>query len=156
MKRGVSPEMYAKKLTFINGTFVTDKPEEEFLDPKTGEVLPPKALGGPEIVVKPGVDPREEIWKWMVSPENPYFAKAMVNRVWAHYMGRGLIEPVDALSEANPPSHPDVMNALVDDFRHGAAPKPDRTCGRMIAAIAVAAVSSPDASATTPSPITIS
>ena len=117
MKRGVSPEMYAKKLTFINGTFVTDKPEEEFLDPKTGEVLPPKALGGPEIVVKPGVDPREEIWKWMVSPENPYFAKAMVNRVWAHYMGRGLIEPVDALSEANPPSHPDVMNALVDDFR---------------------------------------
>jgi len=117
LKRGVSPEMYAKKLTLINGTFVTDKPEEEFLDPKTGEVLPPKALGGPVIVAKPGVDPREEIWKWMVTPDNPYFAKAIVNRVWAHYMGRGLVEPVDALSEANPPSHPEIMDELVAEFR---------------------------------------
>jgi len=117
LKRGVSPEMYAKKLTLINGTFVTDKPEEEFLDPKTGEVLPPKALGGPAIETKPGVDPREEVWKWMVSPDNPYFAKSIVNRVWAHYMGRGLIEPVDALSEANPPSHPEVMDELVAEFR---------------------------------------
>lgn len=117
LKRGVSPEMYEKKLTLINGVFVSDVPEEEFLDPKTGETLPPKALGGAVIVKKPGVDPREEVWKWMVSPDNPYFARAMVNRVWAHYFGRGLIEPVDALSEANPPSHPEVMNALVDEFR---------------------------------------
>ncbi|MCE9607309.1 MAG: DUF1549 and DUF1553 domain-containing protein [Planctomycetia bacterium] len=118
LKRGVSPEMTAKKLTFINGVFVTDVPEETFLDPKTGEPLPPRALGGPVIQTKAGVDPRLEIWKWMVAPENPYFARAMVNRVWAHYFGRGLIEPVDALSEANPPSHPEVMDALVADFRN--------------------------------------
>lgn len=117
LKRGVSPEMTAKKLHFINGVFVSDKPEEEFLDPKTGEVLPPKALGGAAIAVKPGVDPREEVWKWMVQPDNPYFAKAIVNRVWAHYMGRGLVEPVDALSEANPASHPEIMDELVAEFR---------------------------------------
>jgi len=52
----------------------------------------------------------------MVDPENPYFARAMVNRVWAHYMGRGLYEPVDSQSAANPPSHPQVLDDLAQDF----------------------------------------
>jgi hypothetical protein len=117
LDRGLAPEMRAEKLNFINGTFVTTEPQETFPDPKTGEVLPPRPLDGPEIKVTAGVDPRHEVWKWMVAPENPYFARAMVNRVWAHYMGRGLIEPVDALSEANPPTHPEVLAELERDFR---------------------------------------
>ncbi|QDU31818.1 hypothetical protein ETAA8_69780 [Anatilimnocola aggregata] len=114
--RGVSQEMRDKKLNYINGVFVSEKPLEEFLDPRTGEVLPPRPLDGPVIEIKPGIDPRAEVWKWMVSPENPYFAKAMVNRVWAHYFGRGLIEPADALAAANPPSHPAVMDELTREF----------------------------------------
>ncbi len=117
LNRGVSPEMAAKKLTFINGTYVTDTPQETFPDPKTGDPLPPRPLDGPVINVQPGVDPRLEVWKWMVSPDNPYFARAIVNRVWAHYFGRGLIEPVDSLAEANPPSHPAVLDDLVKDFQ---------------------------------------
>jgi hypothetical protein len=114
--RGLSPRMRDKKLTYINGVYVSETPNEEFLDPKTGEVLPPRPLDGPLIEIKPGVDPREEVWKWMVAPENPYFARAMVNRVWAHYFGRGLIEPADALAAANPPSHPEVMDELARQF----------------------------------------
>jgi len=52
----------------------------------------------------------------MVGPDNPYFARSIVNRVWAYYFGKGLIDPVDALSAANPPSHPDVLDELVRDF----------------------------------------
>lgn len=116
LSRGLAPELAAKKLNYINGVYVTDKPQETFPDPKTGEPLPPRALDGPIIDVQPGVDPRLEVWKWMVSRDNPYFARAIVNRLWAHYFGRGLIEPVDALSEANPPSHPEVLDDLVSDF----------------------------------------
>lgn len=116
LERGLSPEMREKKLNLINGVYVTDAPQETFPDPKTGEPLPPRALGGEVIDVQPGVDPRLEVWKWMVSPDNPYFAKAIVNRIWAHYFGRGLIDPVDALAEANPPSHPEVLDELVRDF----------------------------------------
>jgi len=120
LKRGLSPEMAAAKLNYINGVFVTTTPEETFPDPKTGEPLPARALDGPVIDVKEGIDPRMEVWKWMVAPENPYFARAIVNRIWAHYFGRGLIEPVDALAEANPPSHPAVLEELTRDFvKHG-------------------------------------
>jgi hypothetical protein len=117
LDRGLSPEMREQKLNYINGTFVTAEPQETFPDPKTGEILPPRPLDGPVIEVKPGVDPRLEVWRWMVAPENPYFTRAIVNRVWAHYFGRGLIDPVDALAEANPPSHPEILDELVRDFR---------------------------------------
>ncbi len=117
LDRGLSPEMRDQKLNYINGTYVTAEPQETFPDPKTGETLPPRPLDGPVIEVKPGVDPRLEVWRWMVAPENPYFTRAIVNRVWAHYFGRGLIDPVDALAEANPPSHPKILDELVRDFR---------------------------------------
>lgn len=116
LKRGLDPELQKAKLNYINGVYCTTEPQETFPDPKTGEPLPARVLGGNAIEVKPGVDPRLEVWKWMVSPENPYFAKAIVNRVWAHYFGRGLIEPVDSLAAANPPSHPEVLDELVRDF----------------------------------------
>lgn len=116
LERGLSPAMREKKLNLINGVYVTDTPQETFPDPTTGEPLPPAALDGKVIDVQPGVDPRLEVWKWMVSPENPYFSRAIVNRVWSHYFGRGLIEPVDALAGANPPSHPEVLEELVQDF----------------------------------------
>ena len=62
-----------------------------------------------------GVDPRRNVWQWMTAKDNPYFAKGMVNRVWAMYLGRGFFEPIDAQAAANPPSHPDVLDALARD-----------------------------------------
>jgi hypothetical protein len=61
-------------------------------------------------------DPRELVMAWMRKPDNPYFARAIVNRVWAHYFGRGLIDPPDNLSAFNPPTHPELLKELCDGF----------------------------------------
>jgi hypothetical protein len=61
-------------------------------------------------------DPREVMAEWLRRPDNPYFAKAIVNRVWAHYFGRGLIDPTDNLSPFNPPSHPKLLDELAQKF----------------------------------------
>lgn len=61
-------------------------------------------------------DPRPLVMAWLRQPDNPFFARAIVNRVWAHYFERGLIDPVDDLSPLNPPSHPELLQFLCDDF----------------------------------------
>jgi hypothetical protein len=61
-------------------------------------------------------DPREAVMEWMRKPNNPYFARAIVNRVWAHYFGRGLIDPPDNLSVFNPATHPELLAELCDGF----------------------------------------
>ncbi|WP_020469581.1 DUF1553 domain-containing protein [Zavarzinella formosa] len=61
-------------------------------------------------------DSRELVIEWMRKPNNPYFARAMVNRVWAHYFGRGIIDPPDNLSAYNPPTHPELLQELGDGF----------------------------------------
>lgn len=61
-------------------------------------------------------DPRGEVLAWLRRPDNPFFAKAIVNRVWATYFGRGLIEPADQLSPLNPASHPELLDELCQDF----------------------------------------
>jgi hypothetical protein len=112
---GVSPELTAKKVN-ISGPHVLSTPVETFNDPVTREPVAPQALGGEPIEVTEGVDPRKNVWQWMVAKDNPYFARGMVNRVWAHYLGRGLFEPVDAQAAANPPSHPEVLDELARQF----------------------------------------
>ena len=57
-------------------------------------------------------DPRQLVMAWMRRPDNPYFARAIVNRVWAHYFGRGIIDPPDNLSSFNPASHPELLKEL--------------------------------------------
>ncbi len=116
---GPDPVLKARKVNFA-GVHVEDRPVEAFLDPDTHQPLGPRILGGPAINVKPGVDPREALWRWMTAPDNPFFARAMVNRIWGHYLGRGFVEPADAQAAANPPSHPDVLDELARDFvEHG-------------------------------------
>jgi hypothetical protein len=82
--------------------------------PETNEIVQPKALGGP--VLTGSSDPREELFRWLVRPDNPYFARSFVNRVWAHYLGRGLVEPVDNFSAGNPASNERLLDALARDF----------------------------------------
>jgi hypothetical protein len=53
---------------------------------------------------------------WVTSPDNPFFAKAQVNRIWFHLMGRGIVDPVDDFRPTNPPSHPELLDALAKDF----------------------------------------
>src|SRR5262249_30660493 len=57
---------------------------------------------------------------WVTAPDNPYFARAAVNRVWARFFGTGIVDPVDDLRADNPPSHPELLDLLADQFRsHG-------------------------------------
>jgi hypothetical protein len=70
--------------------------------------------------VAAGHDPRAVVIAWLRRPDNPYFARAMVNRVWAHYFGRGIIDPPDHLSPFNPATHPQLLAELSADFiKHG-------------------------------------
>lgn len=85
-------------------------------NPATGKAPNPKALGGPELSTKNGIDARAELFQWMQSPDNPFFARSFVNRVWAHYFGIGIVEPVDDFSQANPPSNVALLDALAEDF----------------------------------------
>lgn len=85
--------------------------------PRTGQVMKPKALGGP--VFEDGEDAparRERLAKWLTSPENPFFAKSMVNRIWYHLVGRGIVEPVDDFRDSNPSCNDALLNGLADDF----------------------------------------
>lgn len=82
--------------------------------PETNEELQPKALGGTTIDYNG--DSREDLYTWLTEKNNPFFAKALVNRVWAHYLGVGFVEPVDNFSVGNPASHPELLEALAKDF----------------------------------------
>lgn len=68
------------------------------------------------ITIAPGEDPRQKVVEWMRKPDNPFFARAIVSRVWAHYFGRGLVDPPDDLSPHNPVSHPALLDELCKKF----------------------------------------
>jgi len=84
--------------------------------PDTNKSLKAKALGGPEIDVEPGKDARLALFEWLRSPDNPFFARSFVNRVWGHYLGVGLVDPLDDFSLANPASNQKLLDALAKDF----------------------------------------
>jgi hypothetical protein len=80
--------------------------------PRTGQTMKPKGLAGPEYDYVRGEDPRQKLADWITDSKNPYFAKAIANRTWAHFMGVGLVEAVDDMRVTNPPSNPQLLEAL--------------------------------------------
>lgn len=78
-------------------------------------VRPPKFPGGVQPSIKAN-GRRTALADWLASPENPYFARATVNRVWARLFGRGLVNPVEDLSPRHAPSHPELLERLAEDF----------------------------------------
>ena len=61
-------------------------------------------------------DPRQMLVDWMVDGKNPYFAKAVANRYWAHFFGRGIVEPLDDMRLTNPPTNPALLDALAKEL----------------------------------------
>ncbi|MBI1347613.1 DUF1553 domain-containing protein [bacterium] len=84
--------------------------------PVTGQQIEPKFLNGEVTKFGPEQDPRHALVDWMVQPENSFFAKALVNRLWGHFFGRGLVHEVDDLRETNPPSNPELLVKLSQEF----------------------------------------
>lgn len=83
---------------------------------KTGKPVTPAALGSAPMTIDPEIDPRTRLAEWMKDPENPFFAKTLANRYWKHFFGRGLIEPEDDIRATNPPTNPELMDALAEYF----------------------------------------
>jgi Protein of unknown function (DUF1549)/Protein of unknown function (DUF1553) len=85
-------------------------------DPKAkqGRVISAKVLGGEEVAISGVDDPRAPLMEWLRSKDNPYFAKAFVNRVWANYFGVGIVNPTDDMNLANPPSNASLLQYLAD------------------------------------------
>ena len=96
------------------------KDDGDVKNPRTGQSMTPKAFGGPGIAYVKGQDPRQKLVDWMVAKENPFFARAICNRLWAHYMQRGLVEAVDDMRATNPPTNPALLDALAADLREHA------------------------------------
>jgi len=97
-------EDYREKIIYNRGSgevnhMVTNKP------------LPPKFLGGDSPDTR-GKDRREVLADWLTRPDNPYFATSIANRVWAHFMGVGLVDEVDDIRVSNPPSNPELFETL--------------------------------------------
>jgi len=85
-------------------------------NPRTGKPVPPTPLGGAALDIPAWEDARQRLVDWMVEPANPFFAKALVNRTWKHFMGRGIVEPEDDLRVTNPPTNPELLDALAARF----------------------------------------
>src|SRR5262249_54746298 len=88
----------------------------EVTQPRSGKVMAPKFLKGAAPTIPPGTDRREVFAGWLTGAENPYSAKSVVNRVWYHLMGKGIVDPVDDFRDSNPPSNDDLLDALAKDF----------------------------------------
>ncbi|QEL20936.1 DUF1549 domain-containing protein [Limnoglobus roseus] len=84
--------------------------------PRTGQFLKPQPLDRSVADIQPTDDPREKLVEWITNPGNAYFSGAMINRVWQHYLGVGLVEPVDDLRATNPPTVPKLWDALKTEF----------------------------------------
>ncbi len=82
----------------------------------SSRVLTPKILGGDEVMTSQYPDARQPLMEWLRGKDNPYFARSFVNRVWANYFGRGIVDPPDDMNLANPPVNEELMTYLADGF----------------------------------------
>lgn len=80
--------------------------------PVGGKDVAPKFLGGAQPKLEKGADRRAALAEWLVSPDNPYFARNLANIVWAHFFGRGIVDPIDDVRVSNPPSNPELLDQL--------------------------------------------
>lgn len=85
-------------------------------NPRTNRPQPPRFLGGVEPKLPAGADRREAYARWLTAPENPFFARGLVNRYWSYFFHRGIIDPVDDIRSTNPPINPALLDALTKDF----------------------------------------
>jgi hypothetical protein len=92
------------------------QPGREVQHPLTRKNQDPIAFGSPVGKLQPDADRRERLADWLTQPDNRFFAPSLVNRVWFHLLGRGIVEPVDDFRDTNPPSNPELLEVLAKDF----------------------------------------
>ena len=88
----------------------------EVRHPRTRQPMPPKIMGMPAPEIAPGDDRRRALAEQVIAPDNPFFARATVNRIWFHLLGKGIVDPPDDFRDSNPPANDELLNALAQDF----------------------------------------
>jgi hypothetical protein len=88
----------------------------EVIQPRTSKAMAPKFMGGKIPTIAPGKDRRAVLAEWMSSPGNPFVPRSIVNRVWFHLLGKGIVDPVDDFRESNPSANDELLDALAQDF----------------------------------------
>src|SRR5262249_38158333 len=82
--------------------------------PRSGQLMKPRPLN--DTPADDPIDRRRALARWLSGPQNPWLAKNVVNRYWGYLMGKGLVNPIDDLRETNPPSNPELLDALASGF----------------------------------------
>jgi hypothetical protein len=90
--------------------------EPRIMIPRTTRQAVMKVLDGEAAKPNPDADPRQLLVDWMVDAKNPFFARAVANRYWAHFFGRGIVDPLDDMRVTNPPSNPELLDALTKNL----------------------------------------
>jgi hypothetical protein len=112
--QGISPPISGEP------EYIWYAPGGEVKHPVSGEIMKPKPPDGEPAELTPQTDPRTKLVEWMCRPDNPFFARAIVNRVWSQFMGRGIVDPVDDFRASNPPTNKELLDWLAQDFvEHG-------------------------------------
>ncbi len=106
-KEGTSPD---EQRIFHQRGLATSK------DPKTGATLQPTGLGDQPLNLTADEDPRLALAEWLTKPNNPFFARTLVNRYWKHFFGRGIVDPEDDMRDTNPASNKELLDTLAKKF----------------------------------------
>ena len=104
--------------TEMENYLITNSPEVQmasYMYDGTRETVPPRFLDGTDYKGE-NTKKRQALAEWMTANDNPYFSKAIVNRIWKHFMGRAFVEPVDGFGEEYPPTNPELLDWLAEDF----------------------------------------
>ncbi len=104
------------KHEFVGEQVVFLDKASEVKHPVTGEVLRPRFLGGHELDAKADDDRLQPLADWVARPDNPFFARTQVNRLWAYLLGRGIVDPIDDFRTSNPPANAPLLEALARDL----------------------------------------
>ncbi len=111
-KAGGTPGLVNTTLFIYNNTASSGA----ITNQRTGQNASMTPLDGEPMKVAKDDDPRQMLVDWMVDPKNPFFARAVANRYWAHFFGRGIVDPLDDMRITNPPSNPELLDALAQDL----------------------------------------
>jgi hypothetical protein len=95
-----------------NLQIIYSRPDGNVTNKRTQKPAVIKPLDGDPMDIDRGDDPRVKLADWMTDPKNPFFARAVANRYWAHFFGRGIVDPIDDMRVTNPPSNPELLDAL--------------------------------------------
>lgn len=107
LKKGAKAKDNKKPTKIVHKTGVA-----AMVNPRSGQSVAPTPLGGISVQVAADVDPRGKLVDWIVDPSNVLFSRALANRMWKHFLGRGLVEAEDDLRATNPPTNPELLEAL--------------------------------------------